>query len=260
MTPPPTTDLLTPHGRLAVLVCERCVTLPFGSALFDSRLPRWRDANCVRFERADSSIGAEEFFAVVDRLQEGLPHRYCEIWDEAMASRLEPGLEALGAEVEDRILLMEAPLSVELSGKEVAVEEVDWRSLAALYEEWLLTDEAIARDADLLAMLMAARELRFQAVPSSAWAVRAEGRVVAMTHLMDEGSFAMIEDVYCNSEFRRRGFAGACVRAAVSAARSLGRDPVFLPTDVDGPAPEFYAALGFRRGEVVTRVLLRDRV
>ena len=258
--PPPATDLLTPHGRFATAAAGRCAATPFGSVLYTEAAPRWRDGNCVRFEHADDAITARELAAVVDRMQAGGAHRYCEIWDEGLARRLEPGLEALGAEIEDRILLMAAPAAAPAPRPGAAVAEpCDWRELGALYEEWLRTEDEIVRDPALLEMLLWAREHRLRSVPSRAWCVRdpdGSGAPAAMTHLMAHEGHGMLEDVYCTERHRRRGFAGACVVAAVAAAREDGLEPVFLPTDVDGAAPVFYETLGFTRGEVVTRVVL----
>lgn len=216
----------------------------------------------MRFEHAEPDLTAQAASAVVLRLQERLVHRYCEIWDEGTARRLVPGLEALGATVEDRILLMEAPPAgvVTARGFQSPVEEADGCDLDSLYLEWLMCEEIFAADPELTRTAMRARSIRFDTIPTLAWCVRDDdGTPVAMAHLMegDDGS-AMIEDVYCTPALRRRGFGAACVHAAVRAARDAGRDPVFLPTDVAGPAPDFYAALGFRRGEVITRVLLRS--
>src|SRR3954471_6464710 len=79
--------------------------LPWGSVLEMPAAPRSHDANIVRVERADEELTAAALAATVERVQAHLPHRLVEVWDEAAADRLLPGLEAAGWEP-DMTLLM----------------------------------------------------------------------------------------------------------------------------------------------------------
>lgn len=77
-------------------------------------------------------------------------------------------------------------------------------------------------------------------------AVREGGRVVASCLLERDGGTARLDAVETSPQARRRGYAGALVRAAAATARDGGCDLVVLDTWSDDWKRAWYARLGFR--------------
>jgi GNAT superfamily N-acetyltransferase len=251
------TDALAHRGRLMAVRAERRVPLPWGSALRDSRIPRVHDFNILRVERDDPELSAHALAATAERLYGDRRFRRAEVWDEALAERLLPELEAEGWQP-DLILLMAH--EGEPPARDPRVEDLaDRAELDPLRVEWL--DHDIPdwdKDDELIAQILEGDRLTHAALPWRAFTVRdGDGRPLSMTWVLDRGPVVIVEDVYVTPEHRGTGLGAATVNAAVAAAYEDGARLVYLPTDADGPARRFYRRLGFTELGVVTRFLLR---
>jgi GNAT superfamily N-acetyltransferase len=228
------------------------VPLDWGSAIFHDAFPSWADLNTVRVEVPVPDLGAERLDAVVERHQGGLDQRRIEVFDEATAERLAPGMAALGYEPGRSVLMGwdggEPPPSPQ-------VEEVPYRAVEHLRAEWLRGDPW-APDLD---QALAADRHTFATTPTRAFAVVEQGLTRAYGLLVDLGEAALVEDVYTSPAVRGRGLAAAVIHRLVWESRAGGHADTVLATPSAGPARALYERLGFTRLGVVHRFLRRPR-
>jgi GNAT superfamily N-acetyltransferase len=230
----------------------RVVPLDWGSAIFNDDFPRWADLNTLRVEVPVADLSAERLDAVVERHQGGLDQRRVEVFDEATAQRVAPGMEALGYEPGRSVLMGwdggEPPLAP-------AVEEVPYRAVEHLRAEWLRGDPW----APDLEQVLAADRHTFATTPTRAFAVVEQGLPRAYGLLVDLGEVALVEDVYASPAVRGRGLAASIIHRLVFESRAGGHEDTVLATPAAGAARPLYERLGFTRLGVVHRFLRRPR-
>jgi GNAT superfamily N-acetyltransferase len=228
----------------------RVVALDWGSAIFNDDFPGWADLNTIRVEVPVASLDADRLEAVVVRHQGRLPQRRIEVFDEATAERLAPGMDALGYE-QGRSVLMgwdggEPPVAAQ-------VEEVPYRAIEHLRAQWL-RDDPWAPDVE---QALAADRHTFATTPTRAFAVIEQGRARAYGLLVDVGEAALVEDVYTSPDARGRGLGAEIIHRLVWESRAGGHADTVLATPASGAARPLYERLGFTRLGAVHRFLRR---
>jgi GNAT superfamily N-acetyltransferase len=248
-------EALAHRGRLMAQRVERVIELPWGSALWHRDLPRVHDLNIVRIPGDAEDLDARELAAVVDRLQGDLSYRRLEFWDEGVAERFLPGLEAAGFNP-DMILLMAYRGEARATP---AVEPATLDDITPLEAEWLHSDLPSWEPdhEELVRQILASHAITHAAIPSRCFCVRDGRKAVAMATLFDEGPIVLVEDVYVTPSHRGRGLGALVVDAAATAGLEQGAQLVYLPTDGNGLARLFYRRLGWTELSVVTRFLKR---
>jgi GNAT superfamily N-acetyltransferase len=232
---------------------SRVVPLDWGTAIYHDEFPRWPDLNTVRVEVAAPALDAARLERAAVRLQAGLPVQRIEVFDEATARGLVPGMRERG---------WSAPRSVLMGwdgGEPPAaprIEEVPYAAIERLREEWL-RDDAAAGDATVLEQGLAADRLTFSRTPTRAFAAVRAGRPVAYGLLLDLGETALVEDVYTTPAARGEGLGAQVVHRLVWEGRAGGHADTVLATDAGGRARALYARLGFTRLGAVQRFLRR---
>jgi GNAT superfamily N-acetyltransferase len=231
---------------------SRVVPLDWGSAIFHDDFPGWADLNTVRVEVPVPDLEADRLEAVVARHQGGLDQRRIEVWDEATAERVAPGMEVLGY-APGRSVLMgwdggDPPVAPQ-------VEEVPYRAIEHLRAEWLSGDPW----APDLEQALAADRHTFATTPTRAFAVVEQGLARAYGLLVDLGETALVEDVYTSPAVRGRGLGAAVIHRLVWESRAGGHGDTVLATPSAGPARALYERLGFTRLGVVHRFLRPPR-
>jgi GNAT superfamily N-acetyltransferase len=228
------------------------VPLDWGSAIASDEYPRWADLNTVRVEVAVPDLTAERLDAVVERHQGRLDQRRIEVFDEATAERLTPGMTALGYDPGRSVLMAwdggEPPAAPQ-------VEEVPYRAVEHLRAEWLRGDPW----APDLEQALAADRHTFATTPTRAFAVVEQGLARAYGLLVDPGEAALVEDVYTSPAARGRGLGAAVIHRLVWESRAGGSADTVLATPAAGPARGLYERLGFSRLGAVHRFLRRPR-
>lgn len=224
--------------------------LDWGSAIFNDEFPAAADLNTVRVEVPVPDLDADRLDAVVARHQGGLPQRRIEVFDEATAERLGPGMAALGYEPGRSVLMGwdggEPPLAPE-------VEQVPYFAIRSLRREWLRSDPW----APDIEQQLAADRHTFSTTPTRAFAVVERARVRAYGLLVDTGEAALVEDVYTSPDARGRGLGAAVIHRLVWESRTGGHADTVLATPSAGEARPLYERLGFVRLGVVHRFLMR---
>jgi GNAT superfamily N-acetyltransferase len=230
---------------------ERVVRLDWGSAIFHDAFPRWPDLNTVRVEIPAPELDAPRLERAVERLQARLPQRRAEVFDEATAQRLTPGMRERGWTLQRSVLMAwdgGAPPPAP------AVEEVPYVAIERLRAEWLRSDAAAGDEATLTQGLDADR-LTFARTPTRAFAAVRAGRPAAYGLLLDLGEVALVEDVYTTPDARGAGLGTGVVHRLVWESRRGGHEDTVLATPVDGAARGLYRRLGFAELATVHRFL-----
>ena len=86
-------------------VAERTEPLPWGTAVFHSRMPIVRETNMVRVETHAPDLSAAEVADAVERRFADRDYRNVEVLDEATGAALAPGLEAAGFRTSRHLLM-----------------------------------------------------------------------------------------------------------------------------------------------------------
>jgi GNAT superfamily N-acetyltransferase len=231
---------------------SRVVPLDWGSAIASDEFPGWADLNTVRVEVPVDDLTPERLDAVVERHQGRLAQRRIEVFDEATAERLAPGMAALGYEPGRSVLMGwdggEPPVAPQ-------VEEVPYRAVEHLRAEWLRGDPW----APDLEQALAADRHTFATTPTRAFAAVEQGLARAYGLLVDLGEVALVEDVYTSPSARGRGLGAAVIHRLVWESRAGGHADTVLATPSAGPARALYERLGFTRLGVVHRFLRRPQ-
>jgi GNAT superfamily N-acetyltransferase len=226
----------------------RVVALDWGTAIYHDEFPRWPDLNTVRVELAAPDLDAERLERAAVRLQARLPLQRIEVFDEATARALVPGMRERGWSAPRSVLMGwdggEPPAAP-------AVEEVPYRAVEHLRAEWLRGDPW----APDLEQALAADRLTFATTPTRAFAVVDHGRPVAYGLLVDLGDTGLVEDVYTASSARGRGLGAAVVHRLVYESRAAGHADTELAKPAAGQARPLYERLGFARLGSVHRFL-----
>src|SRR5215207_6320260 len=199
-------------------VAERTEPLPYGTAVFHDRVPWVREVNVVRVEATAPRIRAGDLAFAAERRFPTAPA--VEVLHEPIGAALAPAV---------------APDAV-------------W----ALREEWMRS-EPWGDDAAVMAMLRWER-WRAELTGARAFCAFDGGRPVSMCLLLATPHADEVERVYTTPTHRGRGLAYAVVGRAL---REAGDQLTFLFTDAHGAAQHLYARLGFKRGWVVYRFVLR---
>jgi GNAT superfamily N-acetyltransferase len=232
---------------------ERVVPTDWGTAIAHDRFPRWPDLNTVRVEVAVPGLDAERLERAAVRLQAGVPLHRIEVFDEATARALVPGMRERGWATSRSVLMGWDGGAPPLAPR---IEEVPYAAVERLRAEWLRTDAA-AGDEEMLAQGLAADRLTFSRTPTRAFAAIRAGKPVAYGLLLDLGETALVEDVYTTPEARGHGLGAEVVHRLVFEGRAGGHEDTVLATDAAGRAREPYARLGFTRLGAVQRFVRR---
>ena len=178
--------------------------------------------------------------AVFDEHMPGQRYAAADLWHRATAERVEREARDRGWKVERVIVMVlrrEPDRVVDTSGVREATED----EVMALMKMWFAADHA-KQGENVLRQLdeYAAREWR--ARPPRAFV---SGDAQATCKLWSDGRTAQVEDVYTAPDARGLGHARTLVTHAITVARELGHDLVFIPADADDTPKELYARLGF---------------
>jgi ribosomal protein S18 acetylase RimI-like enzyme len=230
---------------------EEIVPYSRGRALVNRRFRLVHDANYLVADQLDGATAAE-LIKQAERIQAGLSlrHRRVNVDDQAAAARLATGFASAGYLPEAFLIMVRkgAPDRVRPSAE---VSVLDWQQLRParrqlrVVQRWAyreLVDQIIARQ-ELTASLIATRYL----------GVVVEGQVVSSCEVRLREDVAQIETVETVEPYRKRGYAGALVAAALEAVRD--KDFVFLVTDLHDWPQHFYRRLGFQPVGIESRFL-----
>lgn len=219
------------------------------------RAPDWPDiwdANHAAHVTASTPEEIERLLARTEREFAGHRHRRFHL-DFTAPPEFEARLALEGYERSDSLLLaLEDELTGDPPEYEVrAVEsEDDWSAYSILHDlDWREYkgrmphvdgyDEGTARQTML--------HRRAKCPPVRCWLAWLDGEPRA--YLSSWGGtegMGMLEDLFCQPEYRRRGLATALVHRCVAEARKDGAGPVMIPADPSDTPKNMYAALGFR--------------
>jgi GNAT superfamily N-acetyltransferase len=222
---------------------DRVVASPFGTAVFNDRLPLIWSLNYLRV--GPTAAGADELAAEAERLQggEGRRHRRIVVPDEDTGRRLEPEFEALGWKTEAYVFMAhrrERSRSVD-TNEVVEVSDEDLDPIHERISRETLTD---ATD-EILAQILDATRLVAGTLAARHFAVVLGGTPVSSTDLYSDGRTAQVEDVMTLPEHRGKGYAKAVVSRALDEAWARPHDFVFLIADARDWPKELYRRLGF---------------
>jgi ribosomal protein S18 acetylase RimI-like enzyme len=235
--------VLAALGRFYERRAGRVEPLGIGVALVTPDLPMIRALNFVRVDRWHGT--AEELVAATDEIQSRLriAHRKTVLLDQELIDRLWPEIMLLHLPVAKRFLLMgrrctrTAPVdSVEVA--ELPPDEYLAARAACMREDHGDREEVIRQALELQRRIAAA-------FPTLYFGVRSGGVVAAYASLHLDDDVAQIEDVETRAAQRRRGYASAVIRRAVSKAGAAGAGIVYLATTEDDWPQHLYRKLGF---------------
>jgi GNAT superfamily N-acetyltransferase len=228
-------------------VAERTEPLPWGTAVFHSRMPIVRETNMVRVEAHAPGLSAAEVADAVERRFADRDYRNVEVLDEATGAALAPGLEAAGFRTSRHLLM---GLERDPPPAAAPVDEVEPDTVLPLRAESV---RALPEGNEaLVAALLGWERERARVTRARAFCARgADGRPVSMCLLMATPHATEVENVYTTPALRRRGLAHAVVARAVAEAPDDGC--TFLFTAAGGSAQHLYGRLGFRRTGLVHR-------
>jgi ribosomal protein S18 acetylase RimI-like enzyme len=172
----------------------------------------------------------------------GLRHRLIEVYDEALASSLAPGLAAAGYAADTELVLCWAgappdgppdPRVTALDlGTRSAAAALEWRRElpGADPEVWRQLGDRAATAADVATFL----------------GIRgADGTVAARADLFVVDGVAQIEELGTEPAYRGLGLASALLRTAVHRATAAGARLIFLVAEADDWPQELYRRIGF---------------
>jgi ribosomal protein S18 acetylase RimI-like enzyme len=232
--------------RFEVSTQDRCATRtePFkwGTAIFQSRVPRVYDQNLLRVERGFGEIDARGLESEADRLQRpaGLAHRKVLVPDADAGRRLWAEFTDLSWRRARNVVMAHhggAPDESDHVVREVLPRELREARTRAFAEDLGSTAaEQVATSLELIADAVAS---------ARGFAVEVDDEAVSWCVLYEEDGVAEIDDVVTAMAFRRRGFAKAVVSAATRASLESGNELTFLLADDEDWPKELYARLGF---------------
>jgi GNAT superfamily N-acetyltransferase len=234
--------------NVRVRAAQRSLPVPGGTAIFHDELHVIHYLNTVLLAAPlDPDLGAADLLALVERCHGHLHDRYLVLEDAPAAERLAPDLLRAGWE-RRRTLFMDwrggAP------SRDPRAREISDAELRELQRQ-IYSEERfpIAAPPALRAALVEAQSALRAGTRSRRFGAGVDGGLQSMSTLFldedDEGPIAMVEEVATLSAFRRRGLAGAVVRAAVDAALHSGATRIVIPTDAEDWPQVLYAGLGF---------------
>jgi GNAT superfamily N-acetyltransferase len=224
----------------------------------NDRTPRRHDANGVGLIRTESDEELELLLQRVEQEYAVLSHRGFGI--DALAPpqaeariALEEGykttstlVHALEGELRLSTRLGSAtPAEIEI--REVLTED-DWTAYCELDAMWW--EESGVEyfgpyDADLHDELTLSKRLK--SPQSRAWLACVDGVPRAFfSSWPGENGVGIVEDLFCNPQYRRRGLATALIARAVADCRERGAGSVIINSDVNDTPKQMYAAMGFR--------------
>jgi hypothetical protein len=192
--------------------------------------------------------------AVIDRDVERLlgsarlSHRQISV-EEPAATRLSPGLSALGYATSHHLYLAHEGAAPPAPAPEVHVVEVDVALIADGYDRYLRTDPETphARDGLVRTQLIEYHRMFGAAgvARERCYAVLDDGEAVAWAKLWSAGRLAQVEDVICLAEYRGHGYGRGVVAGATRAALADGAELVAIVADDDDWPKELYRRLGY---------------
>jgi GNAT superfamily N-acetyltransferase len=215
--------------------------------------PRRHDANLIGLVRARSQ---DEIDALLQRFRQ----------EYEGADALQVSVDALTPDRFVARLLMEdgykhAEYLVQLLDDELrhvarpveikeAVTEEDWAAYMELDKLWWLesstgADQLGRYDVELHEEFMLNKRLKQPEVRS--WLAYLDGEPRAfLSSFPGRNGVGMVEDLFCQSDYRHRGLASALLAHAVADARQRGASPVLITADPASTPKQMYAAFGFR--------------
>jgi GNAT superfamily N-acetyltransferase len=212
--------------------------------------PRRQDVNTVILIRTE----APEFEALLTRAEaeyQGMSHRRFEVdplTPPSIAARLT--MEG-GYKVNELLtLVLEGPIRAPPPQIEIheVLTEADWAAYLRLDEMWWRessTDYFGPYDPALHEELTASFRAKLPAVRP--WLARVDGVDCAyLTSWPGDNGIGMVEDLYTEPAFRRRGIATALLVHCVADARERGAEPVVINADPHDTPKQLYASLGFQ--------------
>ena len=227
-------------------VAERTEPLPWGTAVFHSRMPIVRETNMVRVETHAPGLSAAEVADAVEERFADRDYRNVEVLDEVTGAALAPGLEAAGFRTSRHLLM---GLERDPPPAAAPVEEVDPDAVLPLRAESIRAEPAGTEE--LVSALLTWERERARVTRARAFCARGtDGRPASMCLLMATPHATEVENVYTTPALRRRGLAHAVVARAVAEAPD---GCTFLFTAAGGSAQHLYGRLGFRRSGLVHR-------
>lgn len=239
-------DELDATWRFEVTVQDRCAsrTEPFewGTAIFQSRVPRVYDQNLLRVERGFGEIDARGLESAADRLQRpaGLSHRKVMVPDGGAGRRLWPEFGELSWRRARNAVMAHRggpPDEPRHAVREVRPRELREARTRAFAEDLGSTAaEQVATSLELIADAVAS---------ARGFAVVVDDQVASWCVLYEEDGIGEIDDVVTAMSYRRRGFARAVVSAATRASLRSGNELTFLLADDEDWPKELYARLGY---------------
>jgi len=237
---------------------ERASTLVerfrFGTACFHPELPRVWSRNFVWVDAPIPDQQLESLLADADRLHTaaGLDHRKLVFADADSGSRAGARLAQTGWQVQGTRVMVHGGSPGE-AARAPAVREVEVAQLRAASDVMSRNNPRVADEATV-AQLRSADDAVAAATHERCFAAVVDGSVVSYCRLFSDGEIAQVEEVSTLPAFRNRGYAGAVVSAALSAA-SEAHGLIILLVD-EGEWPErWYERIGFQPIAVIREAL-----
>jgi N-acetylglutamate synthase-like GNAT family acetyltransferase len=248
---------LTSALRFLRAIDERASTrverFGFGTAYLCPELPRVWSRNFVFVDRAIAEADLADLVEDADALHAGagLEHRRL-VFSDARSGALAGSL--LGPtgwrRDSERLMIHRGPAP---DARAAAVHEVEARALDEASRAMSLEHPDV-RDEETVEQLLTASRRVATATCERCFAWLEEGTVASFCRLYSDWETAQIEEVGTLPELRGRGYAGAVVGAALSAAKGAHRSTFLLADDSDWPK-HWYERLGFEGVGVVHEVL-----
>ena len=211
--------------------------------------PRRHDTNTLALIRDAGDI--EGLLRSVEIEYEGFAHRRFEIdplTPPPFVARLAFAGGYKGTELVTMVL--EGVLQARTADVDVreVVTEGDWASYRRLDELWWREsseDYFGPYDPGLHDEL--ARSFRAKSPQCRSWMAWVDGEARAyLSDWQGDNGVGVVEDLYTEAAYRRRGLATALMVRAVADARERGAGPVIITADPSDTPRQMYAALGFR--------------
>jgi ribosomal protein S18 acetylase RimI-like enzyme len=228
--------------EVALARAGRTVGVPGGAGLLHDDFPAAHDHNRLLLW---SAVDAPDAAAAADAVLggAGLTHRLIDVQSTALADHLADGLQALGYQRSDELVMTYAGGDAPADTTADVVElDLPQRAIVAA-AGW--RDEQPDWPADVSRQLGERICTVGRAVDATFLAVGGDAGVVARTDLYVRDAVAQIEEVVTDPAARRQGFASALIDEAVGRAQRGGADLIFLITDADDGAAPLYRRLGF---------------
>jgi GNAT superfamily N-acetyltransferase len=244
------------------LITRACETIAGFLALGNERLemhgatfirnrdtPRRYDANTLALIRDAEDI--EALLRCVEVEYAGFAHRRFEIdplTPEPFVARLAFEGGYSGTELLTLVLVGELhakPPDVDIH--QVVTEE-DWAQYRRLDELWWReSSEAYFGPYDPALHDELQRSWRAKSPQARSWMAWTDGQARAfLTDWPGDNSVGIVEDLYTEPAYRRRGLATALMARAVADAREQGAGPVIITADPNDTPRQLYASLGFQ--------------